>query len=168
MKSYYQGIRSALFDARNSYDLWWLLVGTHDQRTDVLDAFEQLPETYKTLCPALYTSFIIRICSVFGTGSNDITLKSIPQIELDPEFSRLWEIGRRLYKLRSKAVAHLDDRCDPTQLAKDTGLTNNDFRRFLANTVSLFDRIASDNGERCINDFGLTDEFPRLIIQLRK
>lgn len=166
MKSSYQDIRSALFDARNSCDLWWLLIGAHDQRTKVINGFENLPVTYATLCPALYTSFIIKLCSVFGTGSHDLTLKSLPNAELDSEFARVWEIGRRLYKLRSKVVAHLDKRCDPDQIAKDTGLTYDGLRQFLADTVSLFDRIAATNGERDVNDFGLGDEFPTLLTLL--
>lgn len=168
MKSPYQHLRSALFDARNSCDLWWLLIGAHDQRTDVVDGFERLPVIYATLNPALYTSFIIKLCSVFGTGSHDITLKTLPKAELDPEFDRIWEIGRRLYKLRSKVVAHMDKNCDPDKIAKDTGLTYNGLRQFLADTVSLFDRIAAINGERGVNDFGLSDEFPRFLRQLRR
>lgn len=62
----------------------------------------------------------------------------------------------------------MDKRCDPDQIAKDTGLTYNGLRRFLADTVSLFDRIAAINGERGVNDFGLSDEFPRLLKQLRR
>lgn len=168
MKSPYQDLRSALFDARNSYDLWWLLIGAHDQRTKVIDGFEHLPVIYATLNPALYTSFIIKLCSVFGTGSNDITLKTLPNAELDSDFARIWEIGRRLYMLRNKVVAHMDKRCDPDQIAKDTGLTYNDLRQFLADTVSLFERIAEINGERGVNDFGLSNEFPRLLRQLRR
>lgn len=166
MKSCYQDIRSVLFDARNSYDLLWFLIGEHDQRADVINAFEQLQKTYTTLCSALYTSSIIKICSVFGTGPNNITLKSMPHVELDTEFSRIWEIGRLLYKLRSKALAHLDDRYSPDQVAKDTGLTYDGLRKFIADTVSLFDRTAAISGERSVNDFGLSDEFPKLLTQL--
>lgn len=168
MKSTYQHLRSALFDARNSCDLWWLLIGAHDQRTEVIDGFEQLPVIYATLNPALYTSFIIKLCSVFGTGSNDVTLKTLSKAELDPEFSRIWEIGRRLYKLRSKVVAHIDNRCDPDQIAKDTGLTYDSLRRFLTDTISLFDRIATLNGERGVNDFRLSDEFSTFLRGLQR
>ncbi len=168
MKCPYQSLRSALFDARNSCDLWWLLVSKHDQRTDVIDGFKQLRAIYATLIPALYTSFIIKLCLVFGTGPHDITLKTIPKAELDPEFARICAIGGRLYKFRNKVVAHMDTHCDPQQIAKDIGLSNEGLRQFLADTVSLFDRIAAINGERGINDFGLSDEFPRLLKRLRR
>ncbi len=166
MKTVFDDIRNALLHAQHCCDFWWLLEGAHLQRTDVIGAFEELPVVYETLRPALYTSLIIKVCSVFGTGSDDITLRSLPDAELDHEFPRIWEIGRRLYKLRSKLIAHLDSRCDPDLVAKETGLTNDSLRAFLADAVALYNRIAERHREPDVADFGLGDEFKVFLARL--
>jgi len=168
MKVVFDDIRNALLHAQHCCDFWWLLEGAHLQRTAVIGAFEELPVVYETLRPALYTSFIIKVCSVFGTGSNDITLRSLPDAELDTDFSRIWEIGRRLYQLRSKLIAHLDSRCDPDLVAKETGLTNDSLRVFLADTVTLYNRIAERNREPYVADFGIGDEIMVFLVRLNQ
>jgi hypothetical protein len=166
MKSCYEELRIALLDARQAYQFWWLLHGAHDQRAEVLKAFVPLPVIYNTLKPALYTSFIVKLCCLFGTGTKDITLESIPNAKQDSEFSRIWEIGRRIYVLRSKLIVHIDSRCDPDQIAKDTGLTNFGLRDLLYDTISLFDRLAGANGEQGVIDFGIEDEFSNFLTRL--
>jgi hypothetical protein len=102
MKTPFEDIRNALVHAQHCCDFWWLLEGAHLQRTNVMGAFEELPVVYETLRPALYTALIIKVCSVFGTGSNDITLRSLPDADLDFDFLRIWEIGRRLKITRDR------------------------------------------------------------------
>ena len=158
MKDSFAHVRDALFHAQHCCEAWWLLEGAHDQRAQVVGAFEEFPMVFETLRPALYTSLIIKVCSVFGTGSDDITMRSIPDATLDADFSRIWEIGRRLYKLRSKLIAHIDSRCDPDLVAKETGLTNDSLRAFLADTVALYNRIAERHREPEVGDLGLSQE----------
>ena len=166
MKTPFEDIRNALVHAQHCCDFWWLLEGAHFQRTNVVGAFEELPVVYETLRPALYTSLIIKVCSVFGTGSNDITLRSLPDADLDPDFLRIWDIGRRLYILRNKLIAHLDSRCDPDLVAKETGLTNDSLRAFLADTVALYNRIAERHREPDVVDFGLGEELKVFLSRL--
>jgi hypothetical protein len=168
MKTPFEDLRNALLHARHCCDFWWLLEGAHLQRTHVVGAFEELPVVYETLRPALYTTFIIKVCSVFGTGSDDITLRSLPDADLDPDFPRIWEIGRRLYILRNKLIAHLDSRCDPDLVAKETGLTNDSLRAFLADTVALYNRIAERHREPDVADFGLGEELKVFLSRLNQ
>lgn len=168
MENPFEDLRDALLHAQHCCDFWWLLEGAHFQRSNVIEAFEELPAVYETLRPALYTSFIIKICSVFGKGSNDITLRSMPGAELDPDFLRIWEIGRRLYILRNKLIAHLDSRCDPDLVAKETGLTNDSLRAFLADTVALYNRIAERHREPDVADFGLGEELKVFLSRLNQ
>lgn len=166
MKNPFEDLRDALLHAQNCCDFWWLLQGANFQRSNVIGAFEGLAAVYETLRPALYTSFIIKVCSVFGTGPNDITLRSMPDAELDPDFPRIWEVGRRLYVLRNKLIAHIDIRCDPDLVAKETGLTNDSLRAFLADTVALYNRIAERHREPEVPDFGLGEELKVFLSRL--
>jgi hypothetical protein len=168
VKTPFEDIRGALLHARHCCDFWWLLEGAHLQRTHVIGAFEELPVVYETLRPALYTTFIIKVCSVFGTGSDDITLRSLPDAGLDPDFPRIWEIGRRLYKLRSKLIAHIDGRCDPGLVARETGLTNDSLRGLLADTVALYNRIAARHREPDVAEFGLGEELKVFLSRLNQ
>jgi hypothetical protein len=168
MRTEFSEIRNALFHAQQCCEVWWLLEGSHDLRAQVIGAFDDLPVVYETLRPALYTSLIIKICSVFATGSEDITLRHIPGADQDPDFSRIWEIGRRLYKLRSKLIAHLDSRCDPDLVARDTGLTYDALREFSANAVSLFNRLAERHQETGVPDFGISEELSIFLSRLNQ
>ena len=168
MKDAFEHVRDALFHAQKCCDVWWLLEGAHDQRTQVIGAFEELPVIYETLRPALYTSLIIKVCSVFGTGSNDITLRSIPDATQDPDFLRIWEIGRHLYKLRSKLIVHLDCRCDPELVARETGLTHDGLREFTSDTVSLYNRLAQRQQKAGVPDFGISEELSVFLLRLNR
>lgn len=168
MKHAFGHIRDALFHAQQCCEVWWLLEGAHDQRTQVIGAFEELPVVYETLRPALYTSLIIKVCSVFGTGSDDITLRSIPDAAQDPDFSRVWRIGRRLYKLRSKLIAHLDRRCDPELVARETGLTYDGLREFSSDAVALYNRLAQRHQEAGVPDFGISEELSVFLSRLNQ
>lgn len=134
----------------------------------MIRAFYELPVVYETLRPALYTSLIIKVCSVFGTGSHDITLRSIPDATQDPGFSRIWEIGRRLYNLRSKLIAHLDRRCDPESVARETGLSNDTLREFTSDTVALYNRLAQRHQEAGVPDFGISEELSVFLSRLNR
>lgn len=147
MTDHFSAIRDVLFLAQNSCDAWWILEGRHSHRDTVIRAFAEHPMVFETLRPSLFTCFVIKLCSVFGTGSHDITLKSLPSAKSDPDFERIWSVGSRLYKYRSKIIAHLDDRMTPDEVASEVALTPDEVRELLAATVALFDRIAQASGE---------------------
>lgn len=145
-KSHFDDIRTTLLDARLCYQAWWILVGTRQQRDSILAVYNRYLHFFEAVRPALFTTFAVKLATLFGRRSDEITLKSLLGAEADPKFGDLWKRGRRLYWYRSKVIAHRDLAVLSTDFAKKTGFTHKDLRMLLEDTSSLFDRLADNHG----------------------
>jgi len=97
---------------------------------------------FSAVRPALYVTFVVKLASVFGTRADEITLKSIPDVEQHTSFPDLWERGRRLHKYRSKLIAHRDIDLGTRSNAQEGGFTYDDLKALLEDTCGLFDLAA--------------------------
>lgn len=135
-------IRETLSHARLCHEAWWLFTGTHPERERIVRVFNRYINFFSAVRPALYTTFVVKLASVFGTRSDEISLKVIPDIEQDSSFGVLWERGRRLHKYRSKLIAHRDIDIGSRSYARESGFTYDDLKALLGETCGLFDSAA--------------------------
>jgi hypothetical protein len=141
-KTHADDIRTTLLHARLCHEGWWVFAGTHPQREAILSVYNRYLHFFEAVQPALFTTFVVKLASLFGTRSDEITLKMLPGSELDPAFDELWERGRRLHRYRSKVIAHRDISVLSKDFAKDTGFTYDGMKAILDDTCAMFDRLA--------------------------
>ena len=89
----------------------------------------------------MFKAFVITLSSLFDDDKRSISMNSLPGINTHPLYPVLWE-GRRLYRFRSKAVAHRDKENESVDFASETGLTYNEVRSILNGSCELFDSFA--------------------------
>jgi hypothetical protein len=154
----FDDVRDTVYHARLCCEAWWQLEGAHPHRDAILRGFESFSVLFETIRPALFVSFIVKICSLFGNGRDEITLRSLPDAQLDPEFARIWDTGRIFYRYRSKLIAHRDASKDPDLVAKETGMTHDDLLRLMNDVVALFDRVAAVQRVPSVPDVHCEDE----------
>lgn len=161
-----EDIQNRLLHTKMCHEAWWLLTGEHPQRESIIRACNHYLDFFLTLHPALFTAFVIKLASLFDDSTDSITLKSIEGVQSDPMFGSIWERGRRLYKYRSKILAHRDKRKDERDFAKETGFTLSGFGALINDTCALFDRCAVQNGFDQVPPFSCESEFLRLVSAL--
>ena len=137
-----QDLRHTLIQARLFDEIWWLLEGEHPERATIVKASNQYLKFFVALRPGMFLAFIVALGSLFDERDDCITLKSIPEIAADPSFQDLWRRGRRLYRYRSKSIAHRDVRNETTDFAAATGFTYNQLRAILADACTVYERYA--------------------------
>lgn len=139
-------LRNTLTHARHCHEGWRTFQFEHPERRQIVEVFNTYPGFFSTVSPALFTTFAVELCSLFGTRSDEITLKLIPDIEVDPEFTNIWKRGRRFYKYRNKFIAHRDTKQVLTGFENPEGISYNDIHRLLDDTCGLFDIAAKRLG----------------------
>jgi hypothetical protein len=140
--SHLDDIRDTLSHARVCHEAWWLFMGIHPDREKIVRVFNSYIDFFSAVRPALYITFVVKLASVFGTRADEITLKSIPDVEQHTSFPNLWERGRRLHKYRSKLIAHRDVDLGTRSYAQESGFTYDDLKTLLDDTCGLFDSVA--------------------------
>lgn len=90
----------------------------------------------------------------------------MPKIESEPEFAHLWERGRRLYKYRSKVIAHRDLEVLSNNAAIGMGFTHNGIKAILDDSVMLFDRLAAKEGFEPLVPFSCENDLLSLVRDL--
>ncbi|MBI4632830.1 MAG: hypothetical protein HY742_02920 [Deltaproteobacteria bacterium] len=166
MKKYEDDIRNTLSHAKRCYDAWWLFTGKHPKREQIKFVHNKYLIFFDTLRPALYCTFAIKLSSLFSTIPKDITLDKLHGIQIYPEFNDLWDRGRRLYKYRSKVIAHRDQEISIRNFAKETGFTYNDLKKILYDTCSIFDTFAKKNNICGVTYFCCEEDLIKLISDL--
>ena len=104
----------------------------------------------------MFISFVILVGSLFDRSEDCITLKTIPEFKDDPAFEELWNRGRKLYTFRSKSIAHRTIKNDSENFAAATGFTYTGVRAILADSISLYDRIAKSQNRIAISDINIS------------
>jgi hypothetical protein len=145
-RSHTDDIRSTLLHARLCHQAWWVFTGTHPCRESILAVYNRYLHFFEAVRPALFTTFVIKLASLFGSRSDEITLRMLPGSEADAAFRDLWDRGKRLHKYRSKVIAHRNVEVLSKDFAKDTGFTYDALKAILDDTSALFDRLAEKHG----------------------
>ncbi|MEY2584431.1 MAG: hypothetical protein QOD80_457 [Verrucomicrobiota bacterium] len=165
-KTHADDIRTTLLHARLCHQAWWVFTGAHPQRDAILAVYNRYLHFFEAVRPALFSTFIVKLASLFGTRSDEITLKMLPGSEDDPAFAALWERGRRLHRYRSKVIAHRDVEVLSKDFAKDTGFTYDSLKAILEDTYALFDRLADAHRFEHTFSFSSQDDLLALVNDL--
>lgn len=163
---YAEDVQNRLLHAKMCHEAWWLLTGVHPRRDSIVRACNHYLDFFLTLHPALFTTFVIKLASLFDESPDSISLKSLDGAQSDNMFSSVWERGRRLYKYRSKILAHRDKRKDERDFARETGFRYDDFGILIQDACGIYDRLAIQAGECRVPDFSCEVDFLRLIARL--
>lgn len=161
----YHDLRNTLVHARACDEIWWLMEGAHKEREMIKEGCNQYVEFFQTVRPSMFISFAILVSSLFDNRDDCITLKTIPDFQEDQIFSQLWSRGRKLYKYRSKCIAHRDIKNEKNNYAADTGFSYNDIRKILIDSIELYDRTARKQNRVEISEIDISPgkDFLRLM-----
>lgn len=159
-------IRDTLSHARLCREAWWLFTGEHRDREKIVWAYNFYSDFFGAIHPALYVTFVIKLASLFGERDDEITLRHIPRVEQHASFPELWERGRRLYKYRSKVIAHRDIGLTYRNFARESGFTYDKLKQLLDDTCDLFDSEARRLGIAPVHSFSCESDFLRLMYDL--
>ena len=154
----YKDLRTTLVHARACDEIWWLMEGTHPEREIIKEGCNQYVEFFQTVRPSMFIAFAILVSSLFDSRDDCITLKTIPDFQEDPYFPELWDQGRKLYKYRSKCIAHRDIKNDEKNYAADTEFSYNDIRKILVDSIELYDRTARKDNRVEVSGINISPE----------
>jgi len=178
MKQLFDDIKRTVNHARMCHEAWWFLHGTNPMREMILNVYNNYLDIFETIRPALYTSFIVKLASVFDNDKKSISLKRvIREIEkstsksFEPariDFDDLWERGRKLFKYRNKVIAHRDKKVTSRNFAKETGFKYDDLKAILEDVSTFLDEASLFVGKGEFYRFSNTSDFERLINDLSK
>jgi AbiU2 len=153
--------------ARLCHEAWWLTTRDHPDRDKIVWVFNFYLHFFGTVQPALFVTFIIKLASLFGTRSDEITIRLVPGIESDSSFPFLWERRRRLHKYRSKLIAHRDIELGLRDFAREARFTFNDLETLLNDTCAIFDSAARRLAITPIHRFSCQSDLLRLVYDLK-
>jgi hypothetical protein len=156
-------IRFTLTHASLCYEAWWIFEGEHEMRSQILSVYNRYLDFFQTVRPALFTTFILKLASLFGNDPREITLKLLPGISNHPSFKNLRKRGERLYKYRSKVIAHRDKDILSHDFAKETGFTYDALKAILDDSKKIFDVVATQEGFDRVYRFSCEEDLLALI-----
>jgi hypothetical protein len=178
MEQFFDDIKRTINHARMCHEAWWFLYGTNPMREQIVNVYNHYLDLFETIRPALYTSFIVKLASVFDNDKNSISLKFIiKKIEKSTkkkfktkriDFDDLWERGSRLFKYRNKVIAHRDKNVTSRNYAKETGFKYDDLKEILEDVSTFLDETLLFVGKGEFYRFSNTSDFERLINDLLK
>ena len=138
-------IRDTLIHARTCYEAWWFFETEHPNREQIVSVYNRYNGFFATVHPALFATFLVKLASVFGTRTDEISLERIPGIHQIAEFPALWARGRLFHKYRSKVIAHRDINVTHETFVPESGcLTYDDLKKLLDDTCQLFGTAAQN------------------------
>lgn len=152
----FKDIRNTLVHARACDEIWWNIEGTNDDRELIIEGCNRYIDFFETVRSSMFLSFVILLGSLFDERDDSISLISIPEIKGEDDFEDLWQRGRKLYKYRSKSIAHRDVHSDSIDYAAATGFTYNQVRSILLDSLSIYDRIAQREGRITVESVNIT------------
>ena len=160
-------IRDTLIHARLCYEAWWLLESSHPNRKQIVSVYNRYRGFFITVHPALFATFLVKLASVFGARTDEISLERISGIDKIAEFAQLWKRGRLFHKYRSKVIAHRDIDITHKTFVPESGCpTYDDLKQLLDDTCQLFDLAAKSLGAEGLPPFTSGDDFLSLILAL--
>ena len=169
-------IVKTLQHAKSCHEAWRFLFGENPNRTQVLNFRKKYFSLFETIRPALYTTFVVKLSSIFDEDSNSISLKTlVREIEKSTnaifkadsiDFDDLWKRGRKLYKYRNKVIAHREKNILTKNFAKETGFKYDDLKAILDDASMFLDEVLLFIGRRRFPRLSSKSDFDKLIKDL--
>jgi hypothetical protein len=167
--THFDDIRTTLIHARLCYEAWWFIESHHPHRKQVVSVFNRYKGFFATVRPALFTAFVVKLASLYGTRSDEISFKRVPNIDQIAGFASLWARGRKFHKYRSRVIAHRDvDNVHRTFVAESGCPTYNDLKALLDDTCALFEAAAEQSGADGLPPFTAADDLLSPVLDLTR
>jgi hypothetical protein len=173
MDQIFGDIKQTINHARMCHEAWWFFKGTNPDRKRIVSVYNHYLYIFETIRPALYTTFIVKLASVFDNDENSISLKFlISEIEKTTntkfktnliDFDDLWRRGRILFKYRNKVIAHRDKNITSRDFAKETGFKWTDLKDILDDVSTFLDEALLFIGKRKFHRLSITSNLEKLI-----
>ena len=161
-------IRDTLTQSRLCHEGWRIFEFEHPDRDQIVAVFNRYAGFFATVSPALFTTFAVKLCSLFGERPNEISLKLIPSVEQDPAFAGIWERGRQFYQYRNKFIAHRDRVEVLKGFTNPHGLAYPGLHQLLDDACGLFDAAAKRLGIRGVHPLTCESDLLFLIQNLQQ
>ena len=162
--------------AKSCHEAWWFLFGENPNRPQVLTITKKYYGLFETVRPALYTTFVVKLASIFDEDNKSISLKAlVEEIEMEHHnifraksinFDDLWKRGRKLFKYRNKVIAHRDKEVLTRNFAKETWFKYNDLKAILDDACIFLDEVLLFTGRKKFNRLPSASELEKLIRDL--
>jgi hypothetical protein len=153
-----EDLRDTLGHAKMCHEIWWAFVGVRKDRESFISTALPYEEFFVPVQVACYCTFVQKLTTVFDSSNDSISLKkffnrvrnecrspdvksNLKKIEL--ELDSVWDAGSKLYKVRSKLIAHRSLKKFSTDYPKETGFVLNDLKSLLDSTIEVFGKIAT-------------------------
>jgi len=161
-------IRATLTHSRLCHEGWRIIEFPHPERDKIVNVYNRYAGFLDPVSPALFTTFVVKLCSLFGERSDEISLKLIPDVEQDPAFANIWKRGRQFYKYRNKFIAHRDRVQVLEGFQNPHGLNYDGLHQLLDDTCSLYDAAAKRLGFRGVHPLSCESDLMDLIQNLHR
>ena len=120
---------------------------------------------------AFFDAFISNLATVFDKGTKkdpSISFYSNSQFSNHRLFCEVEDKGRKLFRYRSKFVAHRDYFMVANPDSFQSGLTHDDLGFLLNRCCEIFDDVAQEQGAATVCEFSCDEDIMRLIATLVK
>lgn len=171
-----EDIKRTLNHAKLCHEAWWFFVEKRPDRSRILGVYNNYLSFFETVRPALYTSFVVKLASVFDENRESISLKTLKnEIQKSTNksfktrrvsFDQLWDRGRRLYKYRNKVIAHRDKEVPRRNFARETGFTFKNLKEILIDACKFIDEAVAFLGLPGLAQVWTMPDIERLIEDL--
>lgn len=158
-------IRDSLQMARYSRDIWWLMVCEHPERERFGEAMEKFIRFFEPTLTAHYVNFIVTLASLYDSSGDAFSLKRLfdlvarnhvqsgkPIQEIRAALDAVTPVGRRLYLIRSKRIAHRTGKILTRDIYAEASLTYDETKDLLQKSQEIFSDL-SYNLDRTREDF---------------
>jgi len=176
MHNVFKDIKRTINHARMCHEAWWFFTGTNPNRERIVSVYNNYLNLFETIRPALYTTFIVKLASVFDNDEKSINLKLVmKEIEKATntnfrtkplDFDDLWKRGRRLFKYRNRVIAHRDKQVMSRNFAKETNFSYDDLKRILEDVSTFLDEALLFIGKGKFHKFSNKSDLEKLINDL--
>jgi len=167
-------IIKTLRHAKACHEAWWFMFD--ESQAHILNFRRKYISFFETVKPALYTTFVIKLSSIFDEDNRSISLRTLmKEIKKSADntneifqaksidFDDLWKRGRKLFEYRNKVIAHRNRNISTKNFAKETGFKYSDLKAILDDALMFLDEVLLFIGRREFSRLNVTSDFTRLI-----
>ncbi|MBI4025317.1 MAG: hypothetical protein HY360_10085 [Verrucomicrobia bacterium] len=148
-------IRDSLQTASFSSDIWRFMVLDHPERQRFADGMQRFIRFFEPTLTAHYVNFIITLARLYDCSADSFSLnrffdliatnpnpggKPIP--EICTSLKKATPVGRRLYLVRSKRIAHRTDKMLARDIYQEASLTYDDTHALLLQSQAIFSDLS--------------------------
>ena len=161
-------LRNTLFRARMYHQCWWYLAGTHEERGFRLSAPGQEWLFFSAAEDAFWEALVCSLASIFDNDTESISFRSLPELKPHPNYERTYQLGRLLYRYRSKAIAHSASCVARKPDGYGFGLCFDDVKTILDNSCSIYNECADAQSLCGVPDSSCDDDLRTILAKLTR